>query len=79
MEDKLSDLEGTLMDVMMRLTNLSQEVAHLKNKTDQNGQLAQRAKELSDNATQAASDVNKVGCCRFYLVIYAVIMTKTIF
>ncbi|KAB5546301.1 hypothetical protein PHYPO_G00070480 [Pangasianodon hypophthalmus] len=58
-EDKLSNLEASLMDMMMRLANLSQEVDFLKNKTEQNRQQAKEAKELSDNATQAASELKK--------------------
>lgn len=48
------------MDMMMRLANLSKEVDFLKNKTEQNRQQAKEAKERSDNATQAASELKKV-------------------
>ncbi|MCJ8741639.1 hypothetical protein PDJAM_G00072970 [Pangasius djambal] len=58
-EDKLLNLEDSLMDMMMRLANLSQEVDVLKNKTEQNRQQAKEAKELSDIATQAASELKK--------------------
>lgn len=60
MEDKLSNLEANLMDMMMRLANLSKEVDFLKNKTEQNRRQAKEAKERSDNATQAASELKKV-------------------
>lgn len=59
-EDKLSNLEANLMDMMMRLDNLSQGVDFLKNKTEQNRQQAKEAKMLSDNTTQAASELKKV-------------------
>lgn len=59
-EDKLSNLEANLMDMMMRLANLSQEVDFLKNKTEQNRQQAQEAKAVSENATQAASELTEV-------------------
>lgn len=58
-EDKLSNLEANLMDMMMRLANLSQEVDFLKNKTEQNRQQAQEAKAVSENATQAASELTE--------------------
>lgn len=48
------------MDMMMRLANLSQEVDFLKNKTEQNRQQAQEAKAVSENATQAASELTEV-------------------
>lgn len=59
-EDKLSNLEASLMDMMMRLNNLSQGVDFLTNKTEQNRQQATEAKALSDNATQAASELKEV-------------------
>ncbi|KAI5612331.1 laminin subunit beta-1 isoform X2 [Silurus asotus] len=58
-DGKLSNLEASLMDVMMRLANLSQEVDFLKNKTEQNRQQAAEAKATSDNATEAAAELQK--------------------
>lgn len=55
--------------MMMRLANLSQEVDLLKDKTKQNREQAEKAKALSDNATDAASDLKKV--CLFSKDIYA--------
>lgn len=46
--------------MMMRLANLSQQIDILKNKTEQNREQANKAKALSDNATQAASELTKV-------------------
>uniref|UniRef100_A0AAR2J0A5 Laminin, beta 2-like n=1 Tax=Pygocentrus nattereri TaxID=42514 RepID=A0AAR2J0A5_PYGNA len=56
-EDKLTNLEKNLRNVMSRLANLSQGVEMLKNKTEQNRQQAQEAKALADNATQATSEL----------------------
>ncbi|XP_053338679.1 laminin subunit beta-1 [Clarias gariepinus] len=58
-EGKLSNVETNLMDMMMRLANLSQEVDLLKDKTKQNREQAEKAKALSDNATDAASELKK--------------------
>lgn len=65
MEDKLSNLEDNLMDMMMRLSNLSEQVDILKNKTEQNRMQASEAKELADNATEAASELTKVHLLTF--------------
>jgi len=48
------------MDVMMRLANLSHGVDLLKNKTEQNREMAKDAKAQSDNATQEAAGLQEV-------------------
>ncbi|XP_043080121.1 laminin subunit beta-2 [Puntigrus tetrazona] len=53
-DNKLLQLDGNLMDVMMRLANLSHGVDLLKNKTELNREMAKDAKAQSDNATQEA-------------------------
>ncbi|TSM04853.1 Laminin subunit beta-2 [Bagarius yarrelli] len=58
-ENKLSNLEANLMDMMMRLTNLSQQVDILKIKTEQNRKQANEAKAIADNATQTAFELTK--------------------
>ncbi|XP_030624313.1 laminin subunit beta-2 [Chanos chanos] len=58
-EDKLQGLETNLMDVMMRLANLSHGVDLLKNKTNQNRIMAQDAKAQSEDATQAANGLQQ--------------------
>lgn len=54
-------LEAKQMDAMMRLSNLSLEVEALKNKTEQNRQMAMDAKALADNATRLTSSLEQVG------------------
>ncbi|ROL52307.1 Laminin subunit beta-1, partial [Anabarilius grahami] len=58
-EDKLLILDINLMDVMMRLANLSHGVDLLKNKTEQNREMAKDAKAQSDNATQEAAGLQE--------------------
>lgn len=48
------------MDVMMRLANLSHGVDLLKNKMEQNREMAKDAKAQSDNATQEAAGLQEV-------------------
>lgn len=59
-EGKLVSLDAKQMDVMMRLMNLSKEVEALKNKTEQNRQMAIEAKALADNATDLKSSLEQV-------------------
>lgn len=59
-EGKLVSLDAKQMDVMMRLMNLSKEVEALKNKTEQNRQMAIEAKALADNATDLTSSLEQV-------------------
>lgn len=63
MDDRLKQLENNQMDVMMRLQNLLMEVEALRNKTEQNRQMAKDAKAQADNATQLASSLEKVSVC----------------
>ncbi|XP_048033390.1 laminin subunit beta-1 [Megalobrama amblycephala] len=58
-DDKLFILDISLMDVMMRLANLSHGVDLLKNKTEQNREMAKDAKAQSDNATQEAAGLQE--------------------
>ncbi|XP_016138604.1 laminin subunit beta-1-like [Sinocyclocheilus grahami] len=58
-DNKLLDLDNNLMDVMMRLANLSHGVDLLKNKTEQNREMAKDAKAQSDNATQEAAGLQE--------------------
>ncbi|XP_005744725.1 laminin subunit beta-2 isoform X1 [Pundamilia nyererei] len=58
-EGKLVSLDTKQMDVMMRLMNLSKEVEALKNKTEQNRQMAIEAKALADNATDLTSSLEQ--------------------
>ncbi len=60
MDERLTQLEDKQMDVMMRLNNLSLEVEALRNKTEQNRQMAKDAKALANNATQLASSLEQV-------------------
>ncbi len=53
-------LEDKQMDVMMRLNNLSMGVEALRNKTEQNREMAKDAIALADNATQLASSLEQV-------------------
>lgn len=53
-------LEDKQMDVMMRLNNLSLAVEALRNKTEQNRQMAKDAKAQADNATDLASSLEQV-------------------
>ncbi|XP_056304742.1 laminin subunit beta-1 [Danio aesculapii] len=58
-DDKLLSLDNNLMDVMMRLANLSHGVDLLKNKTEQNREMAKEAKAQSDNATREAAGLQE--------------------
>ncbi|KAI2649791.1 Laminin subunit beta-2 [Labeo rohita] len=58
-DNKILNLDNNLMDVMMRLANLSHEVDLLKNKTEQNREMAKDAKAQSDNATKEAAGLQK--------------------
>uniref|UniRef100_A0A8C1L0A5 Laminin, beta 2-like n=1 Tax=Cyprinus carpio TaxID=7962 RepID=A0A8C1L0A5_CYPCA len=60
LDNKLLNLDSNLMDVMMRLANLSHGVDLLKNKTEQNREMAKDAKAQSDNATQEAAGLQEV-------------------
>lgn len=60
MDEQLTQLEDKQMDVMMRLVNLSAAVEALKNKTEQNRQMAKEAMEQAANATQLASSLQQV-------------------
>lgn len=58
--EQLMELEEKQMDVMMRLNNLSAGVEALRNKTEQNKQMAKEAKALANNATRLASSLERV-------------------
>ncbi|TRY90633.1 hypothetical protein DNTS_003700 [Danionella cerebrum] len=58
-DGKLLNLDNGLMDVMMRLANLSRGVDLLKNKTEQNREMAKDAKAQSDNATREAAGLQE--------------------
>uniref|UniRef100_A0A4W6G241 Laminin, beta 2-like n=1 Tax=Lates calcarifer TaxID=8187 RepID=A0A4W6G241_LATCA len=58
-EERLRQLEDKQMDVMMRLNNLSMGVEALRNKTEQNREMAKDAKALANNATHLASSVEQ--------------------
>ncbi|XP_035015327.1 laminin subunit beta-2 [Hippoglossus stenolepis] len=58
-EERLDQLEDKQMDVMMRLNNLSMGVEALRNKTEQNRQMAKNAKALANNATDMASSLEQ--------------------
>lgn len=60
MDERLTQLEDKQMDVMMRLNNLSMGVEVLRNKTEQNRQMANDAKALANNATHLASSLERV-------------------
>lgn len=60
MDNRLTQLESKQMDAMMRLGNLHLEVEALRNKTEQNRQMAKEAKAQADNATQLASSLEQV-------------------
>lgn len=59
-DEQLMKLEEKQMDVMMRLNNLSVGVDALRNKTEQNKQMAKEAKALANNATRLASSLQRV-------------------
>ncbi|XP_016110312.1 laminin subunit beta-2-like isoform X2 [Sinocyclocheilus grahami] len=59
LDNKLFNLDSNLMGVMMRLANLSHGVVLLKNKTEQNREMAKDAKAQSDNATQEAAGLQE--------------------
>uniref|UniRef100_A0A667ZMI4 Laminin, beta 2-like n=1 Tax=Myripristis murdjan TaxID=586833 RepID=A0A667ZMI4_9TELE len=50
-DERLQQLEEKQMEVMMRLANLSMGVDALRNKTEQNREMAKDAKALANNAT----------------------------
>ncbi|XP_062248507.1 laminin subunit beta-1 [Platichthys flesus] len=58
-EIRLDQLDDKQMDVMMRLSNLSMGVEALRNKTEQNRQMAENAKALANNATNMASSLER--------------------
>lgn len=60
MDERLKQVEDKQMDVMMRLNNLSMGVEALRNKTEQNRQMAANAKALANNATHLASSLQRV-------------------
>ena len=60
METRLDQLDDKQMDVMMRLNNLSMGVEALRNKTEQNREMAKNAKALANNATDMASSLEQV-------------------
>lgn len=66
---RLKQLENNQMDVMMRLQNLLVEVEALRNKTDQNREMAQDAKAQADNATQLASSLEEVSFCCVWMIV----------
>lgn len=59
-DNKLLHLSNTQMDVMMRLADLSRAVELLKNKTEQNRDMAKDAKAQSVNATLEAAGLQEV-------------------
>ncbi|XP_051947738.1 laminin subunit beta-2 [Xyrauchen texanus] len=58
-DNKVVYVGNNLMDVMMRLANLSNGVDLLKNKIEQNREMAQDAKAQSDNATREAAGLQE--------------------
>uniref|UniRef100_A0A8D2ZRP9 Laminin, beta 2-like n=1 Tax=Scophthalmus maximus TaxID=52904 RepID=A0A8D2ZRP9_SCOMX len=58
-EESLGQLEDKQMEVMMRLNNLSVGVEALRNKTEQNRQMAEDARALANNATRQASSLEQ--------------------
>lgn len=60
MNERLTQLQDKQMDVMMRLNNLSMEVEALRNKTEQNRQMAKDANALANNATNLATSLKQV-------------------
>ncbi|KAI7793829.1 laminin subunit beta-2 [Triplophysa rosa] len=58
-DNKLLHLNNNQMDVMMRLANLSHAVELLKNKTEQNREMAKDAKAQSVNATLEAAGLQE--------------------
>lgn len=67
------------MDAMMRLNNLSAEVEALRNKTEQNRQMAKDAKALANNATHLASSLEQVGCvCASLLKQYVMFLSQNV-
>lgn len=60
MDERLTLLEQKQMDVMMRLSNLSMGVEALKNKTEQNRQMAKEAEAQAKNATELATSLKEV-------------------
>uniref|UniRef100_A0A7N9ARS4 Laminin subunit beta-1 n=1 Tax=Mastacembelus armatus TaxID=205130 RepID=A0A7N9ARS4_9TELE len=56
----LTQLGDKQMDVMMRLNNLSMGVEALRNKTEQNREMAKVAEALASNATELASSLEQV-------------------
>lgn len=59
-DNKLLNLNNSQMDVMMRLANLSHAVELLRNKTEQNREMAKDAKAQSVNATLEAAGLQEV-------------------
>ncbi|XP_071783632.2 laminin subunit beta-1 isoform X1 [Centroberyx gerrardi] len=56
-EEGLQQLEDKQMEAMMRLANLSLGVEALRNKTEQNREMAKDARALANNATHQASSL----------------------
>uniref|UniRef100_A0A3Q3JUR0 Laminin, beta 2-like n=1 Tax=Monopterus albus TaxID=43700 RepID=A0A3Q3JUR0_MONAL len=59
-DKRLTQLEDKQMDAMMRLSRLSMGVEALRNKTEQNREMAKDAQALANNATQLASSLEQV-------------------
>uniref|UniRef100_A0A7N8Y1T9 Laminin subunit beta-1 n=1 Tax=Mastacembelus armatus TaxID=205130 RepID=A0A7N8Y1T9_9TELE len=59
-DERLTQLGDKQMDVMMRLNNLSMGVEALRNKTEQNREMAKVAEALASNATELASSLEQV-------------------
>lgn len=58
------------MDVMMRLNNLSIGVEALRNKTEQNRQMANEANALANNATHLASSLEQVSTWVVFVLLF---------
>lgn len=60
MYERLTQLEDKQMDIMVRLNNLSMATVALRNKTEQNREMAKEATAQAHNATEQASSLDQV-------------------
>ncbi|KAM9785727.1 laminin subunit beta-1 [Neosynchiropus ocellatus] len=58
-DERLTQLEDKQMEVMMRLTNLSLGVEGLRNRSQQNKEMAVEARAQAENATREASSLDQ--------------------
>lgn len=70
MDERLTFLEDKQMDVMMRLNNLSMGVEALRNKTEQNRQMAHEANARANNVTHLASSLEQVSACVVFVLLF---------